>query len=263
MMATFAAGVRVEDVERWLEEHGPWLAGNAAVPAGGRPSPADPVGASRLVAKARARPRARALLDAVSGRASRLERGFRIGLALEAAGVRAARPLALLESRSGLARRAVLVLERVEGVHLREFLLSRRDPPRALWSALASAIAGLHAAGVRQRDLKAPNIIIREDGEGAIQTTFIDLDGMDVTGTPPPLRVRVRDLARLAASLREDALRARGIGEADWSALVAAYLEAYAGREPGAAEVSSIVARTVAWAERKAARNRRRGRVVE
>src|SRR5262245_17188632 len=97
LAATLAAGVRRADVEGWVAAYGPWLRGIARAPAPLPPARSEGRPPS-LVAKSRERPPAKAWLDAFAGRASRLARGFRIGLLLRAAGVAAAQPIALLES---------------------------------------------------------------------------------------------------------------------------------------------------------------------
>jgi tRNA A-37 threonylcarbamoyl transferase component Bud32 len=206
------------------------------------------------------------------GRPGRIARSARVGRALRDAGVRVPRLLASVEEPLREGGRGLLVLEAVEGLDLRRFLLSRfAAAPDAtargalgesLWSAVAREVARLHAVPARQRDLKAANIVIEETA-GGLAAWLIDLDGMSLLPRPPSGRLRVRDLARLAVSLREEAVRAAGVGPEDWSFLVRRYLEESAGRPPAPREVDSFVEDTLAWARAKEARNRRRGRVIE
>lgn len=249
---------------RWLDEHALWL---------GRRPPAPRVELEREpIAKPHQSGLVKRLLRALSGRPARPQRAFRIGLALARAGVRAARPLALIEERrGGLVRRSCLLVEAIEAVNLRDFILSRlrqaarQDAEvlkRRLWIAVARETARLHAARVRQRDLKAPNVLVAEGAGGRVEATLIDLEGMAFLSAPPSPAVRARDLARLAASLREAAVRAAGVTEDDWRFLVERYLEQIRGSPPSPEETDRFMARTLEWAARKEARNRRRGRVT-
>jgi hypothetical protein len=206
------------------------------------------------------------------GRPGRVKRSFLAGRALERAGVRAARPLAFVEEPVLRGGRGLLVLEAIEGSDLRRFILervrtaepgARRALLERLWRAIASEVARLHAVPARQRDLKAPNIVIEDLAGGGLAAWLIDLDGVTILRRPPSRRVRVRDLARLAASLREEAVRAAGVGPEDWSFLVRRYLEEAAGRPSPPGDAEAFAAEAISWARAKESRNRRRGRVVE
>jgi hypothetical protein len=257
---------------RWLEEQATWFAGRDE--AAGRRARMARLGADRAVAKREALSFASALLRAVAGRPSHTRKGFEIGLRLAGAGVRAARPLGLIEERCcGLVRTACLILEAVDAPTLRDFLLlrlaalepsGRQALKGRLWSALTTELARLHAAGVRQRDLKAPNILVAEgkDGSGGVEVTFVDLEGMALLPGPPPEELRLRDLARLAVSLRERDVAAAGVTPEDWRTIVTRYLEAWRGAPPAGCEVDDTMARTLEWAAWKEARNRAKGRMA-
>lgn len=258
-----------QTAERWLEERDAWF----------EEGPVRPRRAARAriahgnveaVAKREDMSGARAALRTLVGTPARARRAFETGLELERRGVRAARPLALLEERRGrLARRTCLVLEYVEGLDLREFILrsvetlgpgaSRERLKRRLWSAVAAEVARMHEAGARQRDLKAPNIIV-SDRHGGLRATLIDLDGMMLLGGDPSRRLRARDLGRLAASLRAMDVARAGVTVEDWRFLLARYLEAC--RVTGPGDVDRLFDETQRWAALKEARNRRRGRVL-
>ena len=267
--------VRRETAEKWLEEHGSWFDGGrgARDPWEGRPHFYRIPGPDlQVLLKREARPLSRILLYALAGRPSRTKKAFAIGLALRESGVRAARPLAFIERTSGgLVRESCLILEVADGLPLRELLLARlksfsnrADGERfkeRLWTAVAHEVARLHAASVRQRDLKAPNVLVKEEGDGCFTVTLLDLEGMTKLAGPPSRRARIRDLARLLASLREEEVRAAGVSPEDWTFLVARYLDAQ-GRVPSPDELSAFVQATLCWAARKEARNRRRGRVI-
>jgi tRNA A-37 threonylcarbamoyl transferase component Bud32 len=260
--------------EQWIRDEAAWFATDGAgLSARGAARIVTVPYSTGALAKRENRKLPRRVLRALAGRSSRPRNAFEVGLALEAAGVEAARPLALIEERRmGIVRRACVVLERIDGVTLREFILERlpalrpgsaRDRLKAeLWSAIAAQIAGLHAARVRQRDLKAVNVIVTGKRGEDVRVALIDLDGMEILARSPAVRVRVRDLARLAASLRESAVVAAGVDAADWRALVGEYLANAHGRAPSSEELDAFVASTLAWASRKESRNRRRGRVL-
>src|SRR5262245_5972173 len=66
-------------------------------------------------------------------------------------------PLCVIERRTALRREAVLVTRYVDGLGPWE-LLRRGGDPAALCRALATALARLHGAGFRHRDLKESNL---------------------------------------------------------------------------------------------------------
>jgi hypothetical protein len=269
--------------EKWIAEHPDWFraGAGAGASAGGAVGPGRTVRVdvegTPGVAKREAATLPKRLLCALVGRAGRSRKAFEIGVELAGSRVEAARPLALIEVGHGkLVRWSCVVFQAIEGTTLRSFILERvagLDPGEApgeardvlkhgLWSAIAAQVAHLHAACMRQRDLKAPNILISRDREGAFRASLIDLEGMTKLASPPSTRVRARDLARLAVSLREGRIAAAGVGAEDWRFLVASYLEEAFGRKPSTIEIDGYVAHTVAWARKKEARNRRRRRVI-
>jgi len=227
------------------------------------------LGGVPVIVKRSARSAAARLASALLGRHGRPKRAFRIGIELLEHGVPAARPLVLLEERTLGLERSAVVLEEAPGETLRELITSKLpslDPTerdrakREALGAVASAAARLHEARFRQRDLKAPNIVIASPGS-ATTATLIDLEGMRILFGAPTWRGRARDLGRLAASLRTAEARAAGIDDNDWMVFIAAYLAA-CGRGADRARARELLRRTVAWAEKKEERNRRRGRVL-
>lgn len=212
------------------------------------------------------------LCRGLMGLRSRSRRAFDLGLELTAAGVRTSLPLACLESRClGITLGKAVLLQRVPGSNLREFILNRLavaaleqgdEVKRRLWRAIAIEIARLHAARARQRDLKALNLIVDERPTGEILVTLIDLEGMASLGVEPDLRIRARDLSRLAASLLEPAVVAAGVSSADWRTFLGEYLEAWKHRPAATPELEALHALTHQWARRKLRRNERRGRVT-
>ncbi len=226
------------------------------------------------VAKPEERTLRRTVLSALIGRPARSTRAFRLGLALAETAVKTARPLALIErSVSDGKWESCLVMERIKARNFREYLLeelprgivdSRSDDSGVksrVLRAVAIAIARMHLASYRQRDLKAANLLVEPRDDGEFEVSMIDFDGMKRFREPPPWRVRVRDLARLRVSLQA-VESVSGVNADDWKYLVTEYLGAYESRSPREDEVDGVLAATGRWAARKIRRNRRRRRPV-
>ena len=253
--------------ERWLSEHLDWF----AVP---RPRPHIAeltLETGGAFVKTESFSLGRSLRYEIARRPARAHRAFRYGLALARENVPAPRPLALIEHRPrGLVRRSFLVLETVDGQMLHDFLGSSALAgaggaalKEALWDALATEIAALHAAGFRQRDLKAPNILVSTDrNSDRFAVHLVDLEGMNrLQQTPPPQRVRIRDLARLVVSLRQlSSPEKGGVTARDLTSLITRYLEHASSTPPWPGEAAEFLAQCERWARRKERRNRRRRR---
>jgi tRNA A-37 threonylcarbamoyl transferase component Bud32 len=262
----------VESVSRgvaqhWMDEHRGWFddPGPNARERQARLARL-PLERGDAIVKRDALPFSAGALLAVAGRSTRSRRAFEIGLHLARKGVRAARPLALIEERrSGLIRISCLVLEAIEATPLRAFILSRQldtGEKRKLSRAIAAEVAKLHAANVQQRDLKAPNILVAETGHGDLEIHLIDLEGMRLLASSPSYRVRLRDIARLVVSLREASVAAAGVDADDLRFLVRSYLELTSGTPPVEKEVDRFLSGALRWARKKEARNLRHDRAI-
>jgi len=93
---------------------------------------------------------------------------------------------------------------------------------RALAAATGRAIASLHAAGVFHADLNLTNLLVHpgEDGPGVV---LLDFDRARLRATPLPIRVRRRNLRRLARSLAKLDPTGALAGEAERQAFRLAY----------------------------------------
>jgi len=93
---------------------------------------------------------------------------------------------------------------------------------RALAAATGRAIARLHAAGVFHADLNLTNLLVHpgEDGPGVV---LLDFDRARLRATPLPIRVRRRNLRRLARSLAKLDPTGALAGEAERQAFRLAY----------------------------------------
>lgn len=124
-------------------------------------------------------------------RKSRPRRTWEWAMAMLAAGIPTARPLAVLERRRfGLLTGSLLITEYLyNAVDLESLLtvrLRRLEPRRAfrlksdLADGLAAFIARVHKAGFIHRDLKALNVIVQFDPERCERPriSVVDLDGM-------------------------------------------------------------------------------------
>ena len=117
------------------------------------------------------------------------------GLELEEAGVPIPVHLAVLHTRTGPgAPHTTLVTEALDARDLDDALRARPPAEQApLLDALGELIATLHDAGYRQRDLKAPNVLVTDAGALAL----VDLEGVRRSRSPFH---HEKDLGRLAAS---------------------------------------------------------------
>src|SRR5690606_12698505 len=210
-----------EDVAVWLEEPEKLQAGRDRSSSG-----------RAIFVKRHARSSWKRIADRIGGRPSPSRRAFFTGLVLESAGVSAVRPLAAIESRTG--GLSFTILEHLDGPDLGRYLVAglegsepseRRALKSRTWRELAGLVAKLHAAGVRQRDLKAPNILVPLESSSS-RAVLVDLEGMRFVGRLPSARARMRDLARLATSLRAPDVRDAGVERGDIEELVSLYLEA-------------------------------------
>ena len=234
-----------EEYAAWLADPGS-LAPTDAGPRwrGGSPSIKDP----RWFVKRR------------TGRKGRraLEHSLDVGLALEDAGIAACLPLAVVRT-GGV---TWLVSEWLDGRDL-DHALAEADADGRLELARRAGelVAELHAAGFRQRDLKAPNLLVVEGGA----VVLVDLEGIrhrhGGTGALGR-RLRAKDLGRLAASFL-----ALGLAEepgGPLAALVAAYLGRLGELAPEAAggDAEDWLATILGLGRAKVRRNARRGRVL-
>jgi hypothetical protein len=150
---------------------------------------------------------------AAPGRRPRALAAFARAVALEERGLAVA-PALLAVSRPGGGSALVsewLDLPDLDLVLRRERRFQRWPRARRvrLLDALGRAVRALHDAECSHRDLKAPNLLVREAPEH-VTFPLADVDGARATYRPVGWRRRVRDLARLAASLplpRADHLR--------------------------------------------------------
>ncbi|MEQ8763967.1 MAG: lipopolysaccharide kinase InaA family protein [Planctomycetota bacterium] len=106
---------------------------------------------------------------------------------------------AFLEQPRGR-RRSWLALKRLDGVGLdRAWSSADRDGRQMLIEVTARFIATLHERGASCRDLKAANLLVRDD-RGHPHVSLIDMDGVRELRRPPGPRRRWKDLVRLNAS---------------------------------------------------------------
>jgi len=198
-------------------------------------------------------------LAALRARRLRSLSAFRSAEALLARELATPEPLAVLETRGPGSCEALLVTRYVEGFGPWDHLHGGGEPDR-LVESLASALARLHASGFRHRDLKASNLLLREDHAG-LALLWTDLDGLRHLGSVPAV-LRARDLARLSMSFESAEARAAGVRADLWPTLVRIYLQETLGRAPSPEEHGLYLARTRRWAERAIRRNLARGRPV-
>ncbi len=192
------------------------------------------VGAVTIIVKQKRRIGAAGLMKTFCRRVG-AERAWRMLWAMKSRGLPVEEPLAAFERRSlGFTFDSTLITRKVEGAeNLLDFVASRASAGLApalrgdLARAVGALVARMHEAGFVQRDLKAPNVLVRIDGSGRPELTLIDVDGVSRV-KDPPTALCARDLGRLAA----DFARMPGIHATDF----ARTLDAYLSRRPVAPE---------------------------
>jgi tRNA A-37 threonylcarbamoyl transferase component Bud32 len=141
-------------------------------------------------------------------RTSPAVRAWRRGHALLREGIPTARPVAACVPRRRWRRPGYLATEWIEGaenLHLWGWRIGGDGPTRRLRRAarcaesLGRLVGRLHGRGYSHRDLKAANLLVREE-QGRPQTWLVDLEGLRHRRRLS-FRRRVADLARLAASV--------------------------------------------------------------
>lgn len=136
-------------------------------------------------------------------RSSRARRVWIAAHSLRMRGIPVPLPVAYLERRRFRALvESYLLTETLQGDRMTD-LLDRFVPPgpsfhekRCLIREVALFLRWMHERGVAHRDLKGPNILVREGGPGRYHLSLVDLDGVQLGLVSR--RRRVKNVARLA-----------------------------------------------------------------
>jgi tRNA A-37 threonylcarbamoyl transferase component Bud32 len=186
-------------------------------------------------------------------RESQLGRSFRMGMVAMNAGLTTPEPLLYAERSAGRAVETIVINRFEAGVQPWTLLAQEWLAPRMLES-LGRELANWHAAGLRHRDLKGPNLLY----QGAFgRSILLDLAGVHEAGAELSLRIRARDLARL----RSGALSA-GIKPAQWQRLFDAYLRQSCLRGSTIVDDSEFLGSIERYVQRKLQRNQRLNKPV-
>lgn len=145
---------------------------------------------------------------------------FRLLAALRAQGLPVPAPLLAGYWRRGLAYRAAIVVERIDGATALADCLD--DPAAAAWASAGRSIARLHAAGVDHADLNAHNVLLDAGG----QAWLIDFDRGRIRR--PAAGWREANLARLTRSLAKLSGPGREAWREGFARLRRAYEETFA-----------------------------------
>ena len=141
-------------------------------------------------------------------RRSRALRAWHLGHALRERGIDTARPLLVVEPRTGGPRwESYLATEWVEGDHLHDYIARMatlapeecRRETRFTAVVLGRMLGRMHAWNVDHRDLKAQNLMLVQRAD-KLTAYLIDLDGVRFVRSLTERR-RARNLARLATSM--------------------------------------------------------------
>lgn len=164
----------------------------------------------RMVSVAYKRVRRRNWLKIWTGsiRKNRTLKTWQMGRTFLEHGIPTARPLAVILTRSRLARDAYLVTEWLHGAmnldsycrSLKSFpMLERHRKARSAAARLGDTLGRMHASGISHRDLKTGNLLLVDRDEG-VAAYVVDLDGAECKGRLPR-SLRLKNLARLVVAL--------------------------------------------------------------
>lgn len=217
----------VAELEPWL------LASSLVVPPGSQPLSGGRGAAHRvrlpggLPAVLRCNRRggwlARVVRETYVGPAARPFRELAVAAEARRRGVAAAEVLAARVEGRLAYRGAIVTAEVPEAVPVVEALrVADGDRRRALATAVARAVAGMHRAGVFHADLNLTNLVTGP--APGLAVTVLDFDRARVGRAPLGRRARQRNLRRLARSLR----KLDPAGQLAAPADVAAFHDAYA-----------------------------------
>lgn len=186
-------------------------------------------------------------------RESQLGRSFRMGTLAMEAGLNTPEPLMYAERRIGLAVETIVITRFEAGIQPWTMLAQEWLAPRMLES-LGQELANWHAAGLRHRDLKGPNLLYQV---AVGRSVLLDLAGVQQVGVDLSLRIRARDLARL----RSSALGA-GVKPAQWQRLFDAYLRQSCLHGSAIGDDSEFLGNIDHYVQRKLQRNQRLNKPV-
>ncbi|MEL6906948.1 MAG: lipopolysaccharide kinase InaA family protein [Planctomycetota bacterium] len=139
-------------------------------------------------------------LERLAPRPSRAFNAVALALEFQGAGVLTPRPYAAFRDAGDAATVDGLATRFVDAPDLGARLCAEPQSQHDWMRAAADAIARLHEAGFRHRDLKGSNVLLDEIG-GERAVWFLDLDGARRASGPPRLGRRAREIGRLFVSL--------------------------------------------------------------
>lgn len=168
-----------------------------------------------VVVKRKREQQLKGLLARAGMREAQLRRSYRLGIDADAAGLYTPEALLYAECRNGLGLDTYVVNRFVDGVNPWS-LLQDAAVADTMLGAIGQQLARWHAAGLRHRDLKGPNILYQMT---ARRVLFLDLAGVHEYHELPPLRVRAQDLGRLQSGAMSG-----GLTHEQWQLLLCSYL---------------------------------------
>jgi|GEM_PF-1026307 hypothetical protein len=213
-----------------------------------RESPVGPI-----VIKRRYEEGLKGLLVLLRLRETQLHRSYRLGLKALDNNLNTPAPLCYIVARRGLGYETILINRLAEGLNPWMVLPNRRLATRMLES-LGRELANWHASGLRDRDLKGPNLLFNP--KSCIQT-ILDLAGVHEFRPVPSLRIRANDLGRLHTGGRS-----AGLEPAQWKLLLDAYLEQSEKRGIAVDDTETFFGMIERYVSRKLRRNLRRNRPI-
>lgn len=183
-----------------------------------------------------------------------LRRSYRLGCLARQRGLHTPTPLACLQKKTLTGIRTFLITRFLEAGRPWRMLEAPAEEVETMLSVIGHEVAAWHLNGLRNRDLKGPNLLYDNKQH---ELYIIDLDGTHEIRPIPGLEVRARDLARLKAGAM-----ATGLDDRRWQKLLDAYLQAYPAHGTAAPPRETLTAIIDARASRKFRRYQRQNRLL-
>lgn len=198
--------------------------------------------------------RLKGFLSRLGLRETPLRRSYRLGCLARERGLHTPSPLACLQQKTLTGTRTFLITRYLEAGKPWRMLDAPAEEVETMLSVIGREVAAWHLNGLRNRDLKGPNLLYDNRQQ---ELYIIDLDGTREICPIPGLEVRGRDLARLKAGAM-----AAGLEDQRWQTLLDAYLQAYPDHGTVAPPRQTLTAIINTRASRKLSRYQRQKRLL-
>ena len=183
-----------------------------------------------------------------------LRRSFRLGCLARQRGLHTPTPLACFQQKTQTGFRSFLITRYLEAGKPWQMLEAPQAEVDAMLASIGREVAAWHLNGLRNRDLKGPNLLYDKQQH---LLYIIDLDGTHACGSTPRLEICGRNLGRLKAGAC-----AAGLSDSRWQTVLDAYLQEYLARGSQPPSQAALCAIINARAARKLRRYQRQNRPI-